>query len=161
MARSGARGPSPGRRNLRGPDHRGGSSCPGSALIGSARRPARDRPARRARPRRRDEPASGGDRQRDWVAVALAFGAVLLLAGERADAEAFLAGYLVEKSLSLDNVFVFLLVFTAFGLPDAERHRLLSYGIVAALALRVVFIVVGAAALRRVRVAGASSSPPS
>ena len=82
-----------------------------------------------------------------WVAVALAFGAVLLLAGERADAEAFLAGYLVEKSLSLDNVFVFLLVFTAFGLPVAERHRLLSYGIVAALALRLVFIVAGAAAL--------------
>ena len=82
-----------------------------------------------------------------WVAVALAFGAVLLLAGERADAEAYLAGYLVEKSLSLDNVFVFLLVFTAFGLPVAERHRLLSYGIVAALALRAVFIVVGAAAL--------------
>jgi tellurite resistance protein TerC len=82
-----------------------------------------------------------------WVAIALAFGAVLLLAGERADAEAFLAGYLVEKSLSLDNVFVFLLVFTAFGLPTAERHRLLSYGIVAALALRLVFIVVGAAAL--------------
>ena len=82
-----------------------------------------------------------------WVAIALAFGAVLLLAGERADAEAYLAGYLVEKSLSLDNVFVFLLVFTAFGLPVAERHRLLSYGIVAALALRAVFIVVGAAAL--------------
>ena len=59
----------------------------------------------------------------------------------------YLAGYLVEKSLSLDNVFVFLLVFTAFGLPAAERHRLLSYGIVAALALRLVFIVVGAAAL--------------
>jgi tellurite resistance protein TerC len=82
-----------------------------------------------------------------WVAVALAFGAVLLLTGERADAEAFLAGYLVEKSLSLDNVFVFLLVFTAFGLPAAERHRLLSYGIVAALALRAVFILVGAAVL--------------
>jgi tellurite resistance protein TerC len=82
-----------------------------------------------------------------WVAVALAFGVVLLLTGERAGAETFLAGYLVEKSLSLDNVFVFLLVFTAFGLPVAERHRLLSYGIVAALALRAVFIVVGAAAL--------------
>jgi TerC family integral membrane protein len=82
-----------------------------------------------------------------WVAIALAFGGVLLLAGERAGAESFLAGYLVEKSLSLDNVFVFLLVFSAFGLPVAERHRLLSYGIVAALALRLVFIVVGAAAL--------------
>ena len=89
-----------------------------------------------------------------WVGVALAFCAVLLLAGERADAEAFLAGYLVEKSLSLDNVFVFLLVFTAFGLPDAERHRLLSYGIVLALVLRRVFIVVGAAALSALRVAG-------
>jgi tellurite resistance protein TerC len=82
-----------------------------------------------------------------WVAIALAFGVVLLLTGERGEAEAFLAGYLVEKSLSLDNVFVFLLVFTAFGLPAAERHRLLSYGIVVALVLRLVFIVVGAAAL--------------
>ena len=82
-----------------------------------------------------------------WVAIALAFGAVLLLAGERADAEAYLAGYLVEKSLSLDNVFVFLLVFTAFALPDSERHRMLTYGIVLALVLRGLFIVVGAAAL--------------
>ena len=84
-----------------------------------------------------------------WVAVALTFGAVLLLAGERADAEAYLAGYLVEKSLSLDNVFVFLLVFGAFGIAEAERHRLLTYGIVGALAMRAVFIVIGAAALER------------
>jgi TerC family integral membrane protein len=84
-----------------------------------------------------------------WVAIALAFGAVLLLAGERADAEAFLAGYLVEKSLSLDNVFVFLLVFSAFGVAEAERHRLLTYGIVGALVMRAVFIVIGAAALER------------
>ena len=43
---------------------------------------------------------------------------------------AFLAGYLVEKSLSLDNVFVFLLVFTGYGLAVADRHRVLTYGIV-------------------------------
>jgi tellurite resistance protein TerC len=82
-----------------------------------------------------------------WVAVSLAFFGVLLIWGDGADAEAFLAGYLVEKSLSLDNVFVFLLVFTAFGVSAAERHRLLTYGIVIALVLRAVFIVAGAAAL--------------
>jgi tellurite resistance protein TerC len=67
--------------------------------------------------------------------------------GDSEDASAYLAGYLVEKSLSLDNVFVFLLVFTAFGVPVAERHRLLTYGIVGALVLRLIFIVVGAAVL--------------
>jgi tellurite resistance protein TerC len=80
-----------------------------------------------------------------WVGVALGFFGVLLATG--GDASSFLAGYLVEKSLSLDNVFVFLLVFAAFGIAGAERHRLLSYGIVLALVLRAVFIVAGAAAL--------------
>ena len=82
-----------------------------------------------------------------WVGVSLAFFAVLLAFGDGEDASAYLAGYLVEKSLSLDNVFVFLLVFTAFGVPVAERHRLLTYGIVGALVLRLVFIVVGVAIL--------------
>jgi tellurite resistance protein TerC len=82
-----------------------------------------------------------------WVAIALAFFGLLLLVGESGDAQAFLAGYLVEKSLSLDNVFVFLLVFGAFAVAEQDRHRLLSYGIVLALILRGVFIVVGAAAL--------------
>ena len=50
----------------------------------------------------------------------------------------YVAGYLVEKSLSLDNVFVFLLVFGAFGVAEAERHRLLTYGIVGALVMRAV-----------------------
>ena len=84
-----------------------------------------------------------------WVGISVAFFGVLLLAGEHDGASAYLAGYLVEKSLSLDNVFVFLLVFTAFGIPAAERHRLLSYGIVAALVLRAAFIVVGAGLLER------------
>ncbi|HEX5619543.1 MAG TPA: hypothetical protein VFX51_14065 [Solirubrobacteraceae bacterium] len=80
-----------------------------------------------------------------WVGIALAFFGVLLATG--GDASSFLAGYLVEKSLSLDNVFVFLLVFSAFGVAGAQRHRLLSYGIVLALVLRAIFIVAGAAAL--------------
>ena len=84
-----------------------------------------------------------------WVAIALSFGGLLALLGESAAAADYTAGYLVEKSLSLDNVFVFLLVFTAFGVAEAERHRLLTYGIVGALVMRAVFIVVGAAALER------------
>jgi tellurite resistance protein TerC len=82
-----------------------------------------------------------------WVAVAIAFAAVLAVLGSPSDAGDYLAGYVVEKSLSLDNVFVFLLVFGAFGIAQAERHRLLTYGIAGALVMRAVFIVAGAAAL--------------
>jgi tellurite resistance protein TerC len=69
------------------------------------------------------------------------------LLGTRAQAEAYLAGYLVERALSLDNVFVFLIVFQAFAVPEERRPRLLTYGILAALVLRAIFIVAGAAAL--------------
>ena len=82
-----------------------------------------------------------------WIGLALAFGGLLALTSGGADASAYLAGYLVEKSLSLDNVFVFLLVFGAFEVAAKERHRLLTYGIVGALVLRLGFILVGAAAL--------------
>jgi tellurite resistance protein TerC len=82
-----------------------------------------------------------------WVAVSLAFFGVLLAFGDTAQANAFLAGYLVEKSLSLDNVFVFLLIFGSFGIAVHERHRLLTYGIVGALVLRAIFIIAGAALL--------------
>ncbi len=85
-----------------------------------------------------------------WIAISFGFFGVLLATGGSGDATAYLAGYLVEKSLSLDNVFVFLLVFTAFAVPVVERHRLLTYGIVIALVLRAIFIVVGAAALNAV-----------
>src|SRR4051812_40349524 len=82
-----------------------------------------------------------------WLAVALAFGAgMLMLLGGR-ESGLYFAGFLVEKSLSLDNVFVFLLILTSFGIPEAQRHRLLTWGIVAALVLRGVFIAVGATAL--------------
>ena len=82
-----------------------------------------------------------------WVLIALSFGVVLFLFGDSGDASAYLAGYLVEKSLSLDNVFVFLLVFSAFGIAAREQYRLLTYGIVLALVLRGIFIVAGAALL--------------
>jgi tellurite resistance protein TerC len=82
-----------------------------------------------------------------WVIVALAFGGVMLVGFGGRESGLYFAGYLVEKSLSLDNVFVFLLILTSFGIPEEQRHRLLTWGIAAALVLRGLFIVVGAAAL--------------
>jgi tellurite resistance protein TerC len=82
-----------------------------------------------------------------WIAIAFAFAATLWVTSGSEDASLYVAGYLVEKSLSLDNVFVFLLLLGAFGIEQSERHRLLTYGIIGALVLRAIFIVVGAAAL--------------
>jgi tellurite resistance protein TerC len=82
-----------------------------------------------------------------WVIVALGFGGVMLVALGGRESGLYFAGYLVEKSLSLDNVFVFLLILTSFAIPEEQRHRLLTWGIAAALVLRGLFILVGAAAL--------------
>ena len=84
-----------------------------------------------------------------WVGISLIFGVVLLLLGTSEQAESYLAGYIVEKSLSLDNVFVFLVVFNAFAIAEQRRARLLTYGILLALVLRLGFILAGAAALER------------
>jgi tellurite resistance protein TerC len=59
----------------------------------------------------------------------------------------YFAGYLVEKSLSVDNLFVFVIIMTTFAVPPAHQQRVLTFGIVLALAFRVVFIVVGATLL--------------
>ena len=84
-----------------------------------------------------------------WVGISLIFGVVLFILGTSEQAETYLAGYIVEKSLSLDNVFVFLVVFNAFAIPEIRRAKLLTYGIVLALFLRLVFILIGAAALEQ------------
>jgi tellurite resistance protein TerC len=60
----------------------------------------------------------------------------------------FLAGYLVEKALAVDNIFVFVLVFRYFAVPPAFQHRVLFYGILGALVFRAVFIAIGAALLQ-------------
>jgi tellurite resistance protein TerC len=82
-----------------------------------------------------------------WIGLSFAFAGVLLVLGTEGQAAAFLTGYVVEKSLSLDNVFVFLVVFNAFAIPEIRRARLLTHGILLALVLRLAFILVGAAAL--------------
>ena len=82
-----------------------------------------------------------------YVAVAIAFGLVLgALAGWDYGAQYF-AGYLVEKSLSVDNLFVFLVIMTTFAVPREHQQRVLTFGILAALLLRGIFIALGAALL--------------
>ena len=84
-----------------------------------------------------------------YIALPLAFGAyVWSRFGSQTGVE-YLTGYLVEKSLSVDNLFVFMLLLTAFAVPAALQQRVLLYGIVGALVLRGVFIALGAAALDR------------
>ncbi|HYJ74406.1 MAG TPA: TerC/Alx family metal homeostasis membrane protein [Kineosporiaceae bacterium] len=82
-----------------------------------------------------------------YVALPLAFGAWVWLAHGQQPGVEFLTGYVVEKSLSADNLFVFLLLLSAFAVPEHLRQRVLLYGILGALALRAVFIALGAAAL--------------
>lgn len=84
-----------------------------------------------------------------WVALALAFGGFLWLRhGGDAGLE-FLTGYVIEKSLSVDNVFVFVVVFGALGIPPLYQHRVLFWGILSAVALRGAMIAGGAALLGR------------
>ncbi|MBL0214984.1 MAG: TerC/Alx family metal homeostasis membrane protein [Myxococcales bacterium] len=84
-----------------------------------------------------------------WVAVSLAFCGWIALHFGALAAEEFLAAYLLEKSLSVDNLFVFLLVFGALKIPAAEQRRVLTWGIFGAIASRGVLIFVGAAAIER------------
>jgi TerC family integral membrane protein len=84
-----------------------------------------------------------------YVALPLAFGVYIWsrFGGERG--LEYYTGYLVEKSLSVDNLFVFMLLLGAFAVPRALQQRVLLYGIVGALVLRAIFIALGAAALAR------------
>src|SRR3954471_9168031 len=82
-----------------------------------------------------------------FIAVALAFGLVLgLVAGWDFGAQYF-AGYVVEKSLSVDNLFVFVIIMSTFAVPAEHQHKVLTIGILLALILRGIFIALGAALL--------------
>lgn len=79
-----------------------------------------------------------------WIAIGLGFG-LILWAWQGGDVSStYYAGYLIEKALSIDNVFVFALVFSFFAVPDAYQHKILFWGVLGALAARLVFIFVGA-----------------
>ena len=84
-----------------------------------------------------------------WVGMALGFAALVFVHFGAARGEEFLAAYLVEKSLSVDNLFVFVVLFGALGIPRELQHRVLFWGILSALVLRAAMIVGGAALLQR------------
>src|SRR3954447_19670875 len=82
-----------------------------------------------------------------FIAVAVAFGLVLgMVAGWDFGAQYF-AGYVVEKSLSVDNLFVFVIIMSTFAVPAEHQHKVLTIGILLALVLRAIFIGLGAALL--------------
>jgi tellurite resistance protein TerC len=80
-----------------------------------------------------------------WISIALGFAWWLGAYKSREDAEMFLTGYLLELSLSMDNVFVIALIFAYFRVPSEHQHRVLFWGIIGALVMRGVMIGVGAA----------------
>jgi tellurite resistance protein TerC len=93
-----------------------------------------------------------------WISLALVFNLGLYLFWDRISptstytnseaALAFFTGYLIEKSLSVDNIFVFVLIFTFFAVPAAYQHRVLFWGIIGALIMRGTLIAVGATLLK-------------
>jgi tellurite resistance protein TerC len=84
-----------------------------------------------------------------WVALSLCFAfAIYRTMGEESGLE-FLTGYLIEYALSVDNIFVFVLIFTYFKVPENYQHRVLFWGIIGALLLRGVMIVAGSALVTR------------
>jgi len=84
-----------------------------------------------------------------WVALALLFNAgIWYFQGSRAALE-FLTGYLIEESLSIDNLFVFLLIFSYFRVPEAYQHKVLFWGILGAIVMRLIFILSGVALIER------------
>ena len=82
-----------------------------------------------------------------WIGLALVFNAGIYYTSGSELALEFLAGYLIEKSLSVDNIFVFLLIFSYFSVPLAYQRRVLLWGILGALVMRGIFIAVGATLL--------------
>lgn len=84
-----------------------------------------------------------------WIFLALCFnGFIYYLFGETKALE-FFTGYVIEKALSVDNIFVFVLVFTFFGIPSIYQHKVLFWGIIGALIMRVIFIFAGVALLEK------------
>jgi tellurite resistance protein TerC len=84
-----------------------------------------------------------------WITLAAIFAVVMLLWRGRTPALEFVTGYVLELSLSVDNLFVFLMLFRYFRVPDKYQHKVLLWGILGALVMRGVFIVAGVGLIRR------------
>lgn len=94
-----------------------------------------------------------------WIGLAMVFNTLIYFFWDRLSpgsvysnqeaALSFLTGYIIEKSLSVDNIFVFVLIFTFFAVPAAYQHRVLFWGVLGALVMRAILILVGAALLKQ------------
>jgi tellurite resistance protein TerC len=84
-----------------------------------------------------------------WIGLALLFNAAIWHWYGAAPAIQFLTGYLIEKSLSIDNLFVFVMLFSWFAVPDEQQHRVLFWGVLGALLMRGIFIAGGVALIHR------------
>lgn len=84
-----------------------------------------------------------------WIGLAMVFNAGLYFLAGPEEALQFFTGYLIEKSLSVDNIFIFVLLFSYFSVPAAYQHRVLFWGILGALVMRGVLIGVGAVLLEQ------------
>lgn len=84
-----------------------------------------------------------------WIGLAVVFDIGIYFVLGRQKALEFLGGYIIEQSLSLDNLFLFLLIFSSFGISTQYRRRVLNYGIFGAIVLRLIFIVLGVAVVNK------------
>lgn len=84
-----------------------------------------------------------------WISLAMIFNGIIYFWRGQQQALEFFTGYLVEKALSVDNIFVFIMIFTYFQVPSKYQHKVLFWGIIGALIMRVIFIFAGIALLER------------
>ena len=89
-----------------------------------------------------------------WISIGLLFSLYVLAAFGAGSSGEYLSAYLIEKSLSIDNVFVWAVIFSYFAVPRKYQHRVLFWGIFGALVMRAVFILLGA-------IAGTAAAPTS
>ena len=84
-----------------------------------------------------------------WIALALIFNGWIYTRFGSEKALEFLTGYLIEKALSVDNIFIFVVLFASFAVPKKDQHRVLFWGVLGAIVMRAIFIFAGAALLER------------
>lgn len=78
-----------------------------------------------------------------WIGLAMAFNTGIYFFAGKEKALEFLGGFVIEKSLSIDNLFLFIMVFSSFGIKQQHQRRILNYGIIGALILRLIFVLLG------------------
>jgi len=84
-----------------------------------------------------------------WIFLALIFNGIIYYWKGRESALEFFTGYLVEKALSVDNIFIFIMIFSYFQVPSQYQHKVLFYGILGALVMRIIFIFAGVALIEK------------